>query len=170
MNTLVRNMIGASRLDSQTYEQVEADRTGNRGAVAVVIIASIAAAIGTGARDPATIVGATIVLLITWIVWVALAYVIGTHLLPEPETRADLGEVLRTTGFSASPGVLRIFGFIPVIGYWIFLGITFWMLISFVVAIRQALDYASSVRALAVCLLGWLIHGLLLFGFVMVAV
>ena len=30
-----------------------------------------------------------------------LAYIIGTRLLPEPQTRADYGELLRTTGFSS---------------------------------------------------------------------
>ena len=43
------------------------------------------------------------------------------------------------------------------------------MLLSFVVAIRQALDFTSTGRALAVCLLGWIIHGLVLFGFVRTA-
>jgi hypothetical protein len=43
------------------------------------------------------------------------------------------------------------------------------MLLTFVVAVRQALDYASSARALAVCLLGWLIHGVLFFAFVRTA-
>jgi len=43
------------------------------------------------------------------------------------------------------------------------------MLFTFVVAVRQALDYSSTGRALAVCLLGWIIHGVLFFGFVLVA-
>jgi hypothetical protein len=47
---------------------------------------------------------------------------------------------------------------------------TIWMLFSFVVAVRQALDYTNTGSALAVCILGWLIHGALFFGFVMVAV
>jgi len=170
MKTLFRRMIAASRLDVQTYEQVEADRASNAGAVFIVVVASIAAAIGSGARDFAGVISGIIVLLLTWLVWVGLTYFIGTRLLPGPQTHADIGEVLRTTGFSASPGVLRIFGLLPAVGLPIFIGITVWMLITFVVAIRQALDYASSGRALAVCVLGWLIHGLLLFGFVLVAI
>jgi hypothetical protein len=163
-------MIRASRLDAETYEQVEADRASNAGAVAVVVVASIAAAVGSGARDPIGIISATAALLITWIFWVVLTYFIGTRLLPEAQTHADVGEVLRTTGFSASPGVLRILGALPAVGLPIFIGVTIWMLLTFVVAIRQALDYASSGRALAVCVLGWLLHGLLFFAFVMVAI
>jgi hypothetical protein len=163
-------MVRASRFDVQTYEQVEADRASNTGAVVVVLVASIAAALGSGARDPASIASATIALLVTWMFWVALTYFIGTHLLPEPQTRSDLGEVLRTTGFSASPGVLRIFGALPVVGLFIFIGVNIWMLLTFVVAVRQAMDYASSGRALAVCVLGWLLHSLLFFAFVRVAI
>jgi hypothetical protein len=90
--------------------------------------------------------------------------------LPDLATHTDIGEIIRTTGFSASPGVFRILAGIPGIGLPIFLGVTIWMLFTFVVAIRQALDYASFNRALAVCFLGWLIHGLLFFAFVMVAI
>lgn len=169
MKTLVRRMISASRLDVRTYEQVESDRSSTAGAVFIVVIASIAAAIGSGARDFVSVFNGIIVLMLTWAVWVGLTYFIGTRLLPGPQTHADFGEVLRTTGFSASPGVLRIFGLLPAVGLPIFIGITFWMLLTFVVAVRQALDYTSSGRALAVCALGWLIHGLLFFGLVFVA-
>jgi len=169
MKTLFKRMIGAASLDAQTYEQVEADPTSLAGAVFTAIIASIAAAIGTGARDPLGLVSATLVLLMTWVVWVGLTYVIGTHLLPEAATHADLGEVLRTTGFSASPGILRVLAVIPPISFAVSIGVTLWMLFTFVTAIRQALDYTSLMRAFAVCFLGWLIYGVLFFGFVAVA-
>jgi hypothetical protein len=96
--------------------------------------------------------------------------IIGTKIMPGPNTQADIGQVLRTTGFSAAPGVLRIFGSVPILGVPIFLGVTFWMLLSFVIAIRQALDYSSFGRAFAVCFLGWLIHAVIFFAFVRVAV
>ena len=169
MKTLFHRMIGASRLDPVIYEQVEADRSSTTAAVLVVIVSSVGAALGSGSKDVLSIVTAVILLLAAWMIWVGLAYFIGARLLPGPETHADIGEVVRTTGFSASPGVLRILGLIPAVGFPITLVVTVWMLISFVMAIRQALDYASSLRALAVCFLGWLIHGLLFFGFVLVA-
>ena len=170
MKTLFKRMIGASRLDPATYEQVEADRSSTAGAILVVIISSVAAALGSGSRNVVSVVSAVILLLGAWVIWVGLTYFIGARLLPGPETHTNIGEVLRTTGFSASPGVLRILGLIPAVGLPIFIIVTVWMLFTFVVAIRQALDYASSARALAVCLLGWLIHGLLFFGFVLIAI
>jgi hypothetical protein len=170
MNTLLKRMMGAARLDARTYEQVEADSSSTGSAVLVVLIASVAAAVGLGTRDLAGIVGITLAAFVSWMVWIGLTLVIGKWIMPDPGTHTDIGEILRTTGFSASPGVFRIFAAIPGIGLPIFLGVTVWMLFTFVVAIRQALDYASFNRALAVCILGWLIHGLLFFGFVFVAV
>jgi hypothetical protein len=40
---------------------------------------------------------------------------------------------------------------------------TVWMLIAAVIAVRQALDYTSTVRAAGVCIPGWLVHVFLLF-------
>jgi hypothetical protein len=170
MSTLTNRLLGSARLSIQSYEEVEADRQANWQAVAIVIASSIAAALGTGIRDVGSTLSLVLVAIITWIIWVFLTLVIGTRLLPGRETSADFGEVLRTTGFSASPGILRIFGLVPGIGRYIFIAATVWMLFSFVVAVRQALDYDSTSRALAVCLLGWIIHGVLFFGFVMTAI
>ena len=170
MNTLIKRMIGAARLDAQTYEEVEADPSTTAEAVFVVVAASVAASIGIGVTDPSGLLGVTVGAMATWLVWVGLTYVIGTRLLPESQTRATIGEVLRTTGFSASPGILRIFGFLPVVGWAIFFCVTIWMLFAFDVAVRQALDYAGSARAVLVCLLGWLIHGVLFFAFAVTAI
>jgi hypothetical protein len=159
-------MIGAARIHSGTYEEVEADSTANGQAIAVVVIASLSASIGVGAVDARSMVGMLVVSMLSWLIWVLLTLFIGTRLLPGSVTHADFGEVLRTTGFSASVGILRVLGVIPAIRGPVFAVVTIWMLVTFVIAIRQALDYSSTVRAASVCLLGWLIHGILFFGFV----
>jgi hypothetical protein len=169
MSTLAGRLLGSAGLRTQSYEEVEADRQANFQAVGVVILSSLAAALGTGIKDAGSTIALLAAAVLSWMVWVLLTLVIGTQLLPGRQTRADFGQILRTTGFSAAPGILRIFGLIPVVGQFIFFSATVWMLLSFVVAIRQALDYTSTGRALAVCLLGWIIHGLLFFGFVMTA-
>jgi len=169
MSTLANRFIGSVRLRAESYEEIEADRKANWQAVTVVLLSSLAAAIGTGMTN---VLGLTILLLFalaTWISWVLLALVIGTEVLPGRETKVDFGQLFRTTGFSAAPGIFRALGFFPTVGWLIFLGATIWMLFSFVVAIRQALDFTNTQRAVAVCLLGWLIHGMLFFGFLMTA-
>lgn len=169
MSTLANRLIGSARLDIRSYEEVETDPYANTQAVGVVLLSSLAAAIGTGIRDLPTTLQLMMVALVSWIVWVLLTLFIGTQLFPERDTRADFSQVLRTTGFSASPGILRIFGIIPGIGWIVFSLATIWMLFTFVVAVRQALDYTTTGRALVVCLLGWIIYGVLFFGFVRTA-
>jgi hypothetical protein len=170
MKPLLRQMLLAARLDGKTYETVEANPSSNVAAVLIIVAASLAAGVGSGVYSLAGIVALTVIALMTWMVWVVLTFVIGTTLFVTPDTHASLGEVLRTTGFSAAPGILRVFGVVPVIGSFIFAAATVWMLLTFVVAVRHALDFTSSWRALTVCLLGWLIHGVVLFGLVRTAI
>ncbi|MCP4622697.1 MAG: hypothetical protein GY850_04100, partial [bacterium] len=78
-------------------------------------------------------------------------------LFPEPQTKADHGELLRTIGFASAPGMIRIFGFIPGLMQVVFLVASIWMLVATVIAVRQALDYNSTLRAVVVCIVGWII-------------
>jgi len=96
-------------------------------------------------------------------VWAYLTYFIGTKLLPAPQTSADPGELLRTIGFSSAPGLIRILGIIPQLMGLVFFIAGIWMLIAMVIAVRQALDYDSTLRAVGVCLIGWIIQGIIMF-------
>jgi hypothetical protein len=66
-----------------------------------------------------------------------------------------VGELLRTLGFSAAPGLLRVIGIVPPAARPVFVITTVWMLASMIVAVRHALDYRNTGRAIAVCVLGW---------------
>jgi len=168
MASLQNRMIRAAKLDVNLYEEVEADKGAMGQAMAVVVLSSVAAGIGSIARGGVPgIVWGTILALIGWFVWAYLTYLIGTKLLPEPQTKSNPGELLRTIGFSSSPGLIRVLGFIPVLGWLIMLAASIWMLIAMVIAVRQALDYKSTFRAVGVCLIGWIIQAVifgLLFG------
>ena len=152
-------IIRASKLDSNLYEEVEADKSALGQAMAIVVFSSIAAGIGlykTGGFSG--IITGTMASLISWYVWAYLTYFIGTKFLPEPQTQADLGELLRTIGFSSSPGLLRVFYFVPGIGILMYLISSFWMLVAMIIAVRQALDYNSTLRAVGVCVIGYIIQ------------
>ena len=168
MASLQNRMIRAAKLDVNLYEEVEADKGAMGQAMAVVVLSSVAAGIGSIARGGVPgIVWGTILALIGWFVWAYLTYFIGTKLLPEPQTKSTPGELLRTIGFSSSPGLIRVLGFIPGLGWLIMLAASIWMLIAMVIAVRQALDYKSTFRAIGVCLIGWIIQAVifgLLFG------
>lgn len=154
-------MLRAALLDTNLYEEVEADTSANWQAVGVVALASLAAGIGSGARGGLpSVVLETLVSLAGWGIWAYMTYIIGTRFLPEPQTQADYGELLRTIGFSSAPGVLRILGLLPGATGLVFFLVSIWMLVAMIVAVRQALDYTSTVRALGVCAIGWLVVGL----------
>lgn len=159
MATFTERMIGAAKLDVATYEEVEADTTATGQAMLVVVLSSVAA--GIGALGSMGIVGlliGTIAALVGWFIWAGLIFIIGTKILPEPQTEADMGQLLRTIGFASSPGILRLLGFIPVLGTMLSFAVAIWMLVATVVATRQALDYKSTGRAVAVCAIGFVVY------------
>ena len=160
MASFTERMIGAAKLDVHVYEEVETDTGATSQAMGVVLLASLAGgigAVGLGTGGLGSFIIGAIAALIGWVSWAFVTYIIGTRLLPEPQTRADVGELMRTLGFAQSPGLLRIFGSLPGVGP-IVLGLTqIWLLVAMVVAIRQALDYHSTFRAVGVCLVGWVL-------------
>ena len=159
MASFAERVIGAAKLDVHTYEEVEADRTAMGQAMGVVVLSSLAAGIGLIGRAgaPGLIVG-VLAALIGWFMWAWLTYIIGTRLLPMPQTHADWGQLLRTTGFASSPGILRILGVVPLLDGLVFFIAGIWMLVAMVIAVRQALDYTSTGRAIGVCLIGWVVN------------
>jgi len=159
---LVERMVRAARLDVSLYEEVEADRTATGHATLVVILSSVGAGLATIHAGIGGLLVGTLAALAGWYVWALLTYWIGTRLLPEPQTSADLGELLRTIGFSSAPGVIRVLGLIPGLTGVVFLVAAIWMLIAMVIAVRQALDYTGTVRAVGVCVIGWVIQVLVL--------
>lgn len=163
MDSFQNRIIRAATLDVNVYEEVEADKSATVQAIAVVIFASVAA--GIGSIESVGLSGifiGTITALISWLVWAYLTYIIGVKLLPEPQTESDYGELLRTIGFSSSPGMIRIIGIIPGLSGIIFFLTGIWMLVAMIVAVRQALDYQSTLRAVVVCVAGWIIQGIFL--------
>jgi len=159
MASLTDRMMRAAKLDVSLYEEVEADKEAMGQAMTVIILSSVAAGIGTiGTIGIKGLFLGTIAALVGWFIWAYLTYSIGTKLLAEPQTKADYGELLRTIGFSSSPGVLRFFGIIPMLGNIINLVCGIWMLVAMVIAVRQALDYKSTWRAVAVCIIGFIVQ------------
>lgn len=155
--TFVERMIGAVKLDPKVFEEVEADASATSQALAVVVLAAVAGGLGSGAGMRGLVLG-TLFGLVGWVVWAWLIYVIGTRWLPEPDTRADTGELLRTIGFATSPGILRVIGIIPALSHIVTAVAAVWTLVAMVIAVRQALDYRSTGRAVGVCLIGWLVQ------------
>jgi hypothetical protein len=153
-------MFGAMSLDSLIYEEIEADTGATGQAMAVVVLSSLAAGVGISGRAGFSALNAltiTAIALVAWAAWALVTFEIGARLMPQPQTRADIGQMLRTIGFASAPGVLRVFGVIPAVTIPAFAITTIWMLMAMIVAVRQALDYTNTARAIAVCVLGWVL-------------
>ena len=163
MNSVfVNRIIRACKLDVSLYEEVEADKSATLQAAAVVVLSSLAAGVGALSLGPTNILLAPLISLISWYVWAYLIYLIGAKLFPEPNTKADHGELLRTIGFSSAPGLIRIFGFTPDLMQITFIAAAVWMLIAMIIAVRQALDYKSTWRAIGVVTIGFLLQAFIL--------
>ena len=156
--SLVQKMISAAKLDVALYESVEADQNATTQAMTVVVISAVCAGLGAIRSGIMPMIFMIIAALLGWVIWAFLCYIIGTKMLPEPQTQSDLGELLRTTGFAQSPGVFRILAIIPFVGVLINLAVGLWMLVAMFIAVRQALDYKSNMRTLAVVAIGFVIN------------
>ena len=163
MNSIfINRIIRACKLDVNLYEEVEADKSATFQAALVVVLSSLAAGVGAISMGSSNFLLAPILSLISWYIWAYLIYLIGVKLFPDKHTKSDHGELLRTIGFSSAPGLIRVFGFTPELMSITFIGAGIWMLVAMVIAVRQALDYQSTWRAIGVVVIGFLVQATVL--------
>lgn len=161
---LISRMIRAMKLEAALYEEVEADKSANVQAGLVVLIVSIAAAIGAGLSGVSggflAAVWGLVMAILGWLLWALIVYLIGAKLIKGKQTQSNWGEVARTIGFANSPGVFNILAFIPVVGAIISIVVFIWSLIAGIIGVRAALDF-STTRAVITVVIGWLVMFLL---------
>lgn len=156
--TFGQRVVGVLKLDPHTFEEIEADESATGQALGVVLGASIASGVGAGIIfGPIALVRSALAALAAWVIWALLTYWIGTRVLPEPQTHATIGQLLRVIGFAYAPSFFAFFTFIPILGALVALIVALWLLATTVVGVRQALDYRSTARALGVVVIGWVI-------------
>jgi hypothetical protein len=157
MGLYLYRLLGAATLDATMYEGIEADRGTNAQAAATVLLASLATGIGAGGwygLHVSTLAVVSGLACAAWVAWAVLIVHVGTRVLPTPQTRVTLGELLRTTGFAAAPGLLHVFAVLPGVAGPVFLVTSIWLLATMVVAVQHALDFPTIWRAVGVCLVG----------------
>ena len=152
MGSITDRMKGAALLDNATYEEVEADTTATGQAAVVVVLGAIASGIGMAGGGPGGIIAGVLGSLIGWVLWAGITYLIGDKVLGGTAT---WGELLRTLGFAQAPRVLAVLGLIPGLRWIVAAAIGVWLLITGLVALRQALDFSTG-KAVATAVLGWL--------------
>jgi hypothetical protein len=162
--TLIGRMIRAARLDPRLYAEVEADKTATLQAASVVLLAAFAGGINFPGAPFAILFGGLLAALVGWLLFAYIIYLIGAKLLPEPATKADFGALLRAMGFANAPGVVKLLGIIPELRLLVFFVAMVWVLVATVTAVRHALSYTSSWRAIGVCAIPLLASQLLIFA------
>ena len=158
---MIGRMLGAARLNAQTYEEVEHDSGATIQALLVIILVSIASFVGQLlAGDDMNVVAALINGIvwgiIGWALWALFTWLIGSTLLKTDQTEADWGQLARCTGFAQTPRILNVFLFIPILGPILVLVGLVWTIIAMIVAVRQSLDYTSTWRAFFVIVLAFI--------------
>ena len=162
--TLIGRMIRAARLDLRLYAEVEADETSIGQAASVVLLAAFAGGINIPNAPFVILFGGLLAALAGWVLFAYVIYLIGVKLLPEPTTKANFGALLRAMGFANAPGVVKLLGIVPELRMFVFFVAMVWVLVATVTAVRHALAYKSSWRAIGVCAIPLLASQLLIFA------
>ena len=157
---MLARMLGAASLNPDTFEDVEHDSGATWQAVLVVLIVSIAGAVGgVLAGDGEILKGVAFGAVrgvVSWAVWAGVAMLVGTTILKTPATHADWGQVARGTGFAQTPGILSILFFIPVAGGILSFAVFLWQVAAMIISLRQTLDYDSLWRAFFVVVIAFI--------------
>ena len=150
----------AITLNVEFYESVEADKSLTRQAMmTVALVAIVQGFVVAGITAPIALAQGVLGSIIRWFIWAFFIAFVGTKILPKPETESNTGELLRTLGFAYAPGLLVVFKLIPlqVIGFFIDPLVVILQLSAMTVAVRQALDFSSTVRAVGVCIVAFIV-------------
>ena len=148
----------AITLDVKFYEDVEKDKSLTNQAMMTVVIVSILQGFMIAGLAPIALLQGVLGSLVRWFLWAFFIAFVGTRILPEPETESNTGELLRTLGFAYAPGILIILKLFPIINL-LFIDtiVVLLQIATMTVAVRQALDFNSTVRAVGVCIVAFIV-------------
>ena len=161
--TFGQRVVGALKLNANTFEDIERDPTAIRQAVGIIALAALASNLGQIWRlgFGSMLIGVCSSL-IGYMLWAVVVWLAGTKLMPDPATKADFPETFRTIAFAASPGLIGVVTIIPLLGWLLMLLLTpvilIWSLAAMVVAVRQVLDYSDTFKAVVVVLIGFVVY------------
>ena len=147
----------AIMLDVSFYEKVENDKKFTDQAMMTVVLVSIVQGFMIAGFAPIALVQGILGSLVRFIIWAFFIAFVGTRILPEPETKSNTGELIRTLGFAYAPGLLVIFKVLPFINSFVDPIVVILQLAAMTIAVRQALDFNSTVRAVGVCIVAFLL-------------
>lgn len=159
MASFGERVVGAMKLEANTFEEIERDPTAMAQSVGVIALSAVSLGLGNIYYGGISgILTRVITALIGFVIWALVVWVIGTKVMPDPATKADLPETFRVIAFAASPGIVGIITIIPILGWLLLFLIALWQLAAMVVAVRQVLDYSNTGKAAVVVVIGFVVY------------
>jgi hypothetical protein len=159
MASFGERVVGAMKLDPNTFEEIERDQNAMGQAVGVIAIAAVSTGIGWifwGGLSG--IVSRVILQIIGYAVWAVIVWLVGTKVMPDPETKAGFPESFRVIAFAAAPGVLGIITIIPILGWLLSAVLWLWSIAAMVIAVKAVLDYTNIGKAVVVVIIGFIVQ------------
>ena len=147
----------AMLLDVSFYEEVEKDKQFNNQAMMTVALVSFVQGFMIAGFAPIALIQGILGSLVRFIIWAFFIAFVGTRILPEPDTESNTGELIRTLGFAYTPGLLVVLKALPLVSNFIDPLIVILQLAAMTIAVRQALDFNSTVRAVGVCIVAFIL-------------
>jgi len=141
-----------SMLELPVYRAIERDPGATREAAIVVAVVAVASAIGSAGDEGGRILVSLVGAFLGWLVLSGTTYFFGTAIFGTPTTQVTMESLLRTLGYAQAPGVLAIFGIIPLFGWMLVLVGGLWSVATAVVAIRETLRL-STMRAVLIAII-----------------
>jgi hypothetical protein len=137
-------MLGALRLQTATYEEIEADQKGTGEAAFIIVATSLVSGAVNGVLTGASsgFFGA-IGSFLGWAFYAWIAYIVGVKLFPGKDTKSSWGEIARTLGYANTPRFLIIFELVPGLAAITRTVVGLWVLVATIVALRSALDIST---------------------------
>jgi hypothetical protein len=152
MHDLVRRAIGAITFSSAKYREIAAQPSATAQAIIIVLSSCVVPGSASIMYGRA---GSVLYSFCGWSIWFCLAYLIGARIFPESPVDNGVRRLLRTSGFATTPALLGFFSTVQPFGHVMPMVTTVWMITAMVAAIREALQYRTTSRAVAVCLVSW---------------
>jgi len=142
--SIIDRMLGALRLQSAVYEEVEADQKATGEAAFIIVATSLVSGAVNGVLTGASsgFFGA-LGSLLGWAFYAWVAYIVGVKLFPGPQTKSSWGELARTLGYANTARFLILFELVPGLQALTRLVVSIWVLVATVVALRAALDITT---------------------------
>lgn len=157
--TFGERVLGAMQLDARAFDDVERDPGAISQTFAVIALAAVSAGIGNVWYGGITgIVTGVVTALVGYGVWAVIVWLVGTKVMPDPQTSADFPETFRVIGFAAAPGLFGFITIIPILGWLLMFLISLWTIAAMVIAVRTVLDYTETWKAVVVVLIGFVVN------------